>query len=152
MWQVDRGMRVLVCAAMVIASACATPRATRSPADLDGALARWTDGGDRAPSSTALARTAPVSRRAITRDQTAIAIPRGRVIDVRFQDAPLASALTMLADAANVGVVIGEGVEGVVSIDLRRVRPLDAMRALAEAHGVDLDIVGGTLVARRAGL
>ncbi len=75
----------------------------------------------------------------------------GRRVDVDLRGASLASALAFLADAADVGLVIGEGVEGTVDVALRRVRPLEAMRALAEAHGVELVVVGRTVVARRGG-
>ncbi len=72
-----------------------------------------------------------------------------RPIDVRFQGAPLAQALLLLAEAANLNLVVGEGVEGVVSADFRRVAPLTAMQALAEAHGIELSFQGRTVIARR---
>ncbi len=144
--------RVLTYAALFVATACAGPAASRAPTDIDRAIARWEASDPESASSVALRReTFPRASSAALREPP-IAMPRGRVIDVRFEEASLAHALTMLADAANIGLVIGEGVEGTVSIDLRRVRPLDAMRALAEAHGVELALVGRTIVARRAGL
>ncbi|MGE0786318.1 MAG: hypothetical protein AB7S26_11565 [Sandaracinaceae bacterium] len=73
---------------------------------------------------------------------------RGRRIDVRFHRAPLASALRLLAEQGEVDIVIGEGLDREISLDLRRVRPLDAMWALAEAHDVELSRVGRTVIAR----
>lgn len=69
---------------------------------------------------------------------------------MQLEDAPLASALRLLAEAAGVGVVVGEGIEEPVSVSLRGVRPLEAMEALAAAHGVELARVGRTVIARRA--
>jgi hypothetical protein len=75
----------------------------------------------------------------------------GPRIDVRFEQAPLSSALRLLAEAASLGIVIGEGLDDRISVDLRRVRPIEAMHAIARAHRVELELVGGTVVARRAG-
>ncbi len=60
---------------------------------------------------------------------------RGGPVDVRFDRAELGNALRFLADAARLGLVIEEGVHGEVTLTLSRVRPLDALIALAEAHG-----------------
>ncbi len=140
---------------VVLTAGCAAPAPPpRTAADLDGAIASWAredETGARARSlrgEEVRPLSAPVR---ITRERRPPA-RRARPIDVRLHGAPLASALALLADAANVGLVIGEGVSGTVSVDLRRVRPLEAMRALAEAHGVELTYVGRTIVARGAGL
>lgn len=144
-----------VARALLFASGCAAtaPRA-EEPADLDGAIETWIGAEDASPPSSTLAsRRDPRARSAPARDARAARapIPRGRPIDVRLSGAPLASALALLAEAAGLGLVVGEGVEGTVSVDLRNVRPLDAMRAIAEAHGVELTFVGRTVIARRAG-
>lgn len=77
-------------------------------------------------------------------------LAQGPRVDVQLEGAPLASALRLLAEAADLGIVIGEGFEEPVSVSLRAVRPLEAMEALAAAHGVELSRVGRTVVARRA--
>jgi len=76
---------------------------------------------------------------------------RGPRVDVRLEQAPLSNAFRLLADAADLSIVIGAGLERPITVDLRRVRPLDAMRVIAEAHDIDLRVVGQTLVARRRG-
>ena len=142
------------------ASASPAPRAPR--ADLSGALEGWTSAGEESPDASptgprfreASARPAPPGRARTVRveGEGESAWPvGGRRIDVRFEQAPLSSALRVLAEAAELGIVIGEGLDDRISLDLRRVRPVEAMHALARAHGVELELVGGTVVARRAG-
>ena len=70
-------------------------------------------------------------------------------MDARLRRAPLADALRLLAETAHLGLVVDEDLGGEVSVDLRRVHPYEAMRALAESHGVELSRVGRTVVARR---
>ncbi len=155
-------LRLLTCATLALLAGCAEPAVAptarpTSPADLDGAVARWST--EQARTSTATRyerRTARERRREIRREarrrRRPRLPPRGRPMDVHFRHAPLANALTFLAEAAHLGLVIGEGVEGTVSVHLHHVRPVDAMRALAEANGVVLDFVGRTVVAHGAGL
>lgn len=137
-------MRVSLVIGIVLAG-CASAPQPRAAVDVEGAIASWSieSAGSRA---TVLRRERPMAPVRI--GEIRVRRPRGRALDARFQDAPLASALTLLADAARMNVVIGEGVSGTVSADLRGVRPLDAMEALAEAHGVELSIVGRTVIAR----
>ena len=72
---------------------------------------------------------------------------RARPVDVRLHRAPLSSALRLLAEAASMSIVLGGGLDAEVTVDLRGVDPLEAMRALAAAHGVTLSIVGRTVIA-----
>ncbi len=67
---------------------------------------------------------------------------RGARIDISFHRAPLSEALRMLADHAGVNLVMGDDVSGEVSMHLSRVRPLDAMEALAQAHGARVQWIG----------
>lgn len=124
------------------------PAQLRGAADLDGALHGWLPAEATGARSVGLRRDGPIRQPVRIARARAAPVPRGRVIDVRFEQAPLASALSLLADAANLGLVVGEGVDGSVSADLRRVRPWIAMQALAEAHEVELSRVGRTVIAR----
>jgi len=55
----------------------------------------------------------------------------------------------LFAEAANLGIVIGEGLDAQITVDLRGVRPVEAMQAIAHAYQVDLSVIGRTVVARR---
>jgi len=146
-------MRVVAIALLLVGCASAPPPAIASPGDLDGALASWVASDDTGGASRILSREDPRPLRAPVRiaRREAPPLPPGRAIDVRFDRAPLASALSLLAEQANLGLVVAEGVEGSVSASLTRVRPLAAMQALAEAHHVELTFVGRTVIARSAG-
>ncbi len=124
-----------------------------SVARVDSAsLVAWAcdDAADATPASIAVLRTRfETVRVAAAPARPTWPVARGPRIDVRFERARLGSALRLLADAADVGIVLGEGLEREISADLRRVRPLEAMHALAEAHHVELRIVGRTVIARR---
>lgn len=143
-------MRALAIALLSIGCASAPPPEVASPGDLDGALAAWVARDDTGGTSRALRRDDPRAPVRIARRE-APPLPPGRPIDVRFDRAPLASALSLLAEQASLGLVVGEGVEGSVSASLTRVRPLAAMQALAEAHDVELTFVGRTVIARCTG-
>jgi hypothetical protein len=67
-------------------------------------------------------------------------------IDASFAGADLTDALRLLADAGGLALVVGEGVQGTVDIDLRAVDPFDAMVALAEAHGASVSVRGRIVV------
>ena len=73
----------------------------------------------------------------------------GARIDVSFRQAPLSEALRLLASQARLQLVIADDLSGEVSLRLRRVRPYDALLALAEAHGADV-LRDGDLVIVRA--
>lgn len=75
---------------------------------------------------------------------------RGSLVDVGFDGAELREVMRLLSQVAGVDVIIEEGVSGTVTVDLREVRPLDAMRAIAEAHGATLELSGRMAIVRRA--
>lgn len=75
---------------------------------------------------------------------------RGPVVDLDLRGAPMREALILLADAAGLNLVVGEGVEGRITVRLRRVRAGRAMHALAAAHRVQLEIEGNLVVATAA--
>ncbi len=139
--------------AVVLAGCGAAPRSAQPAAfDLEGALSGWAREED---AEWRVTRIDPRPLRAPVRigETPRVVAPivglrARRPIDVSFERAPLPDALRMLADAAGVGLVIGEGVTGDVSLTLRGVQPLEAMRALAEAHGVSLTFVGRSVIAR----
>jgi type II secretory pathway component HofQ len=132
--------------AVILALSGCAHEARPSLGTIDGALASFTAAeGDETSVRTIARRSFAPVRITPVRPR----LPRGPLVDARFQGAPLESALRLLAEAANVGLVIGEGVEGTVSLDLRGVSPLEAMEALAEAHGLTISRVGRTLIARR---
>jgi hypothetical protein len=122
------------------------------------AIAGWTEGeeadtrpstrtigeGPRATSSAGPSRTIGGS----ARDPRVVR--RGALVDVRFADAELREAMRLLAETAGVDVVIEEGVHGSVTLELRDVQPLEAMRAIAEAHGASLELSGRTAIVRAA--
>lgn len=58
-----------------------------------------------------------------------------RRIDVKLRRADLQEALRFLAHAGGFNLVIGEGVSGEVTAELRRVTPYDALQVIARAHG-----------------
>lgn len=144
------GVRAAGITLLLIGCASAPPPETTSPADLDGALTSWLAGEDTSASRVAR-RVDPRPLRPLHIAQRETAPSPGRPIDVRFERAPLTSALLLLAAQADLGLVVGEGAEGSVSASLSRVPPLATMRALAEAHGVELTFVGRTVIARAAG-
>ncbi|MDQ3034566.1 MAG: DUF4974 domain-containing protein, partial [Myxococcota bacterium] len=79
-------------------------------------------------------------------------VRRGSLVDVGFEGAELRDVMRLLSEVAGVDVIVEEDVRGTVTVDLRDVRPLDAMQAIAEAHGASLEISGRTAIVRaRAG-
>ncbi|MCB9609202.1 MAG: hypothetical protein H6716_21595 [Polyangiaceae bacterium] len=138
------------CAAAQSESAAA-PSSAPSPAEMDQALAGYgapESGSDEATdssgvsgaSSRTLREPAPAADRfAITRIVTAEApAPHAgtrRRIDVKLRRADLQEALRFLAHAGGFNLVIGEGVSGEVTAELKRVTPYDALQVIARAHG-----------------
>ncbi|MCB9592232.1 MAG: hypothetical protein H6719_05830 [Sandaracinaceae bacterium] len=147
-------MRGVVIGALLAAGCASSAPHGSTPLDAQS-LASWADDAAEVPEATVVRRerfeTVRVAAAPVAADRVA-RLPyagRGPRVDVRLERAPLSNALRLLADAANLSIVIGEGVEAEVSVDLRQVRPLEAMHALADAHHVDIAIVGRTVVAQR---
>jgi type II secretory pathway component HofQ len=65
---------------------------------------------------------------------------------VAFHDAPLQEALRMLAEVADVDLVVSEPLSQPVTLELRQVDPLEAMEALAAAHRLRLARRGDLVV------
>lgn len=127
---------------------CAAPSTPRT-IDLGSAIAAWNGAESSDTASVVVRREPPRAPVRIASRPEPFPAVRGRRVDARFHGAPLAHALRLLAEAADLGLVIGDGVEGTVSLDLRDVAPLTAMEAIAQAHGIELEIVGRTVIARR---
>jgi hypothetical protein len=139
-------MRILAMLALFALGCTAHQRpAARAVLDLDSAITAWTSEDTRPPTVVLRPITEPV--RVAPREPRS-PVPLGPRISAHFDAAPLASALRFLAEASDLGIVIGEGIEGSVSADLRDVRSVTAMQTLAEAHGVELSFVGRTVIAR----
>jgi hypothetical protein len=132
-------MRRAIVAAFLMACGVARPAPSAGPAIED-----WVSEEQRAPPSVRIAAS-PTPPIRTPRERP---LANGRPVDARFQDAPLEAALRILAEAANLNLVVGEGVTGTVTVDLRGIPPIEAMHALAEAHGVSLELVGRTVIAR----
>lgn len=58
-----------------------------------------------------------------------------RRIDVKLHQAELTEALRFIAHSGGINLVVGQGVVGQVNVELRRVTPFAALRAIAQAHG-----------------
>lgn len=90
-------------------------------------------------------------RPAETRDSLAGG-PRslGHRVDLELSRAPIAEAFRFLADAANVNVVLGDDVSGVVTLRLHRVTVRDAIRAVAATQDLSTEWRGNILWVRTA--
>ncbi|MEM9070691.1 MAG: hypothetical protein AAGE52_19445 [Myxococcota bacterium] len=67
-------------------------------------------------------------------------------VDVSFRRAPLSDALRFLADRAGINLVVEDNVQGEVSLQLRSIHPLDALEALAQAHGAQVSWRGNVAI------
>ncbi len=72
----------------------------------------------------------------------------GRRVDVRFVDADFDNVIRMLSDVGRFDVVTDGALPGKVSVDLRRVRPYEALVVLAQAHGLTLERRGNLVIVR----
>jgi hypothetical protein len=76
--------------------------------------------------------------------------PRRRpLVDVSFQRSDMASAFQLLADAGGFNLVMAGGLAGQVSATLRRIDPFDALKAVAEANGVEVRYEGQVVVLKK---
>ena len=67
-------------------------------------------------------------------------------MDVHFRDASLSDVVRFLADAGHFSVVAEGNLAGKVDVDLKRVRPYDALVAIAQAHGARVTRRGSLVV------
>lgn len=125
------------------------PSSAPSPREMDQALADYAEpeatGASSSftpPSSSSrtLSEPAPTaSRFEVKRIVTAESPPphagTRRRIDVKLRRADLQEALRFLAHAGGFNLVIGAGVAGEVTAELKRVTPYDALQVIARAHG-----------------
>jgi hypothetical protein len=64
---------------------------------------------------------------------------RRQRVTVRFADAELGEALRLLAEAGGFALIVDGQLPGRVNADLRRVRPYEALVALAQARGARVE-------------
>ena len=72
----------------------------------------------------------------------------GHRVDLDLSRAPVAEAFRLLAEAANVNVVLGEGIAGEVTLRLRQVTVRDAIRAVAATQDLQAEWRGDILWVR----
>jgi hypothetical protein len=148
--------------AALLAIGCASgrPPQAASSADLDG----WLDApGDRgaARSTTLPSASIPEATTGATPSKSwgtrTLAAPiaepsrprRRAPVDVSFHRSDMASAFQLLAEAGGFDLVMGEGLTGQVSATLRGIDPYDALRAMAEANGVEVRYDGRVVLVRK---
>jgi type II secretory pathway component GspD/PulD (secretin) len=137
---------------MQLAGCGGSPPPDRSSA----AIADWTEGEheETRPASRTIAGESggPVSRSTTIGGPgpTQAVVARGAMVDARFHGAEVREAIRLLAEAARLDVIVDEDVRGTVDLDLREVRPLDAITAIAEAHGATVAVSGRLVIVRPA--
>jgi hypothetical protein len=156
-------LRAPALAAALLAIGCASahrsppPAAAPSSADLDAWLDAAEDHG-RARSTTLRAASIPAQAAPAERwGSRTIAIraseprrPRRRApVDVSFHKSDMASAFQLLADAGRFNLVMADGLSGQVSATLRGIDPYDALKAMAEANGVDVRYDGQVVLVKK---
>lgn len=67
------------------------------------------------------------------------------VYDIRFRAAPLRDVLKMLAWLAEMNVVVPDNIEGVVSVDFRKIKVGDALNSIIKANDLDYTIEGNVV-------
>jgi hypothetical protein len=138
-----------------IAGCGGEPRTAGSSASIAGWAERG-DRGDERPASRRLGEgeSTPAAHddarrsRVLGRSAGPSIVRRGSLVDVRFAEAEVREAMRLLAEAAGLDVVVEEDVRGTVTLDLRDVRPFDAMEAIAAAHGARVELQGRLAVVR----
>lgn len=152
-------LRILSLGAALLASACssqaAPPRAASGSADLEAWLDRTEDRGParsttlRGPIAMPEAEAPPRSWGTRTIHARVAEPPRPRrraPVDVSFHRSDMANAFQFLADAGRFNLVMQDGLTGQVSATLHGVDPYDALKAMAEANGVDVRYDGQVVV------
>lgn len=141
-------MRRFVLALWITGCATAPPPEPEPVTIASSALDGW-ESSRGGPAGTTVWHDPPGPRESVRISPEERARVPGRRINVRFDGARLDSAFRLLAEAADVSIVLGEGLDADVTVELRSVHPMEAMRVLAEAHGVELRRIGETVIARR---
>jgi type II secretory pathway component HofQ len=73
----------------------------------------------------------------------------GHRVDLDLSRSPITEAFRFLADAAHVNVVLGDDIDGEVTLRLRRVTIRDALRAVAATQSLETEWRGDILWIRR---
>jgi hypothetical protein len=72
----------------------------------------------------------------------------GRPIDLDLKDADIGNVCRLLADVGKVNIVLAEGVQGNVTLVMRRVPWDQALAAVMEAKNLDADREGNVIIVR----
>jgi hypothetical protein len=125
----------------------AAHREALDPRAIDSAIARDAE----EPATGAEVRRLPVKSSESIRIPTEAPpseAPAGdrRAVDVRFANAELANALRLLADAGRFDLVVDGALQGTVTMELRQVRPYDALVTIAESKALEVRREGRVVI------
>ena len=137
---------VLACAGPPPEPAAPPPTPAASRASLDASLERWRAVHDRGARSRTLFRSPEPRTIAPPIEPEPRVLGVRQRVDVRFRRADLDDALRFLADAGRFALVTDGSLTGAVSVDLRAVRPYDALVAIARAHGAEVEQSGNVVI------
>lgn len=146
-------MRHAFCFVMLTACSTSTPPA-REPEKISSSLDAAIEETVRSRDDHAVVSrrmTAPKSMEVKRIGESPRSLPplgRRTRVDVHFRDADLGDALRFLAEAGEFALIADGKLPGKVNADMRRVVPYDAVVALAEAHGANVERSGRILVVR----
>lgn len=143
---------------VILGCSGARPPEPRHPVPIGGLPPREATGPEKAPShARVLARlerrfetvriTPPHEPDPLARGPRSL----GHQVDLELARAPIGEAFRFLADAANVNLVMADGIDGQVTLRLRRVTVRDALRALAATQNLETELRGNILWVRRVG-
>src|SRR5581483_349534 len=71
---------------------------------------------------------------------------RGRPIDLDLKDADIGNVCRLLADVGKVNIVLGDGVQGSVTLSMKRVPWDQALAAVIEAKGLRTEREGNVIL------
>lgn len=71
---------------------------------------------------------------------------RGRPIDLDLKDADIGNVCRLLADVGKVNIVLGDGVQGSVTLSMKRVPWDQALAAVIEAKGLRAEREGNVIL------
>ncbi len=90
----------------------------------------------------------PQQSRSVFEDRTSDQIPWDEVVSFEFVSQPIKSALRLLAGANDLNMVITEGVEGLVTMDLRGVTLRQALNNIVHTHDCEYIVANGIITVK----